>query len=307
MIKRTFADVKAELARVAGVSGVPVADTRLRSMVSIAQERLCTMGEWPYQYARVKFNQYGGIVSLPCEFEALVHSTIDRQSVDIYPQWFEMLDYGPGPMDREAWSNVVVDHGESPVFRQPGPDGATIRVVSTSGSDTSTVRVEGYDTNALRVVETFTLPDATSATKWSKVTAVTKSQTTGDVVLSFTDQFGDQFVAGTYRSRDITPSFRTYRVPIAEDASGLIHGIVRRRLYPITGDNDELFITNIAALRLAVKAVALEDADKFAESEGAFGIARRILSDEAKHYRAGQAVPVRVTRINAMSEHPEVY
>lgn len=307
MIKRTFADVKAELSRVAGVSGMPVNDARLRTIVDIAQERLCGEGEWPFQYARVKFNQYGGILALPAEFEALVHTTIDRSSAEVYPQWFEMLDYGPGPTDKEHWRNVVIDYGEAPVFRQPGADGATLRVTSTDGADTSTVRVEGFDTEGVRRVETFTLPDATSATKWSKITAVAKSVTAGDVVVSYTDQFGDQYVAATYRYRDTNPSFRTYRVPIDEDKSGLIHGIVRRRLYPVRSDNDELFVTNIAALRLAVKAVALEDADKFAESETAFAIARRILGQEAKHYRAGQTVPVRVTRINNLSERPDLY
>lgn len=308
MIKRTFADVKTELARIVGQCGMKADDPRLREMVTIAQERLCSDGEWPYQYARLKFRQYGGLVSLPSEYESLVHATVDREPLEIQPSWFEFLEWGPGPTDQTQWSSLGVDQGESPVYQQPGDKGATIRVASTDGDDTGNVEVEGYDIDGVRQVETFALPDAESDTEWSKIVKVTKPVTSGDVVLSYTDKYGREYVAASYRYRDTTPSFRCYRFPIESDDSKLVHGVVRRRVFPIRSDSDELIITNLAALRLGVKAVALEDSGKLPDSEAAFAIAGRILGKEAKHYRAGHHAPViNVNRIGALSSRPDIY
>lgn len=308
MIKRTFADVKAELARVAGATGMQVNDGRLRELASIAQERLCLAGEWPYQYARVKFRQYGGVVSLPCEYESLVHTAVEREAVAIQPAWFEFLEYGPGPVDPARWTNLGLDLGESPVYQQPGPEGATLKVTSTEGADTGSVVVTGYDPEGVRRVVSFALPQATSPVAWAKISQVTKPATAGDVVLSYTDTFGQETVAASYRYRDLTPSFRQYRFPIGDDASKVVHAVVRRRLYPVKTDSDELFITNLAALRLGVKAVAFEDAGRLADSEAAFTLAAGILAAEARLYRAGQhTVPVNVSRVAALSTRSDIY
>ena len=307
MIKRKFSDVKVELSRVAGQTGMKATDDRVKELVSLAQERLCVLGEWPYQYARVKFRQFGGIVSLPCEYEALVHTTVNREPLALQPSWFEFLEFGPGPTDQSKWANVGVDLGESPVYRQPNSDGVTIKV-TTTGADTSTVTVEGYDIDGIKHSVDLVLPQATSAIKWSKISSVTKSRTAGDVVLSYTDGFGEEYVAAVYRARDTNPTFRAYRFPIDDDDSALVHGVVRRRLFPVVADSDELFITNLAALRLGVKAVASEDEGKLVDSEAAFGIARGILISEAKLYKASQhSVAVAVTKIGALSGRPDIY
>ena len=142
MIKRTYGDVKDELRRVAGQTGLVVDDARLLTTVNLAQERLSTLGEWPFQYARVKFCQRGGVVALPTMYEAIVHAAIDRESIETNPPWFEFLEYGPGPYQKNEWCNYGLDMGESPVFFQPGDGGATLTVTSTNGADTDNVVVK---------------------------------------------------------------------------------------------------------------------------------------------------------------------
>lgn len=316
MLKRTFGEVKTELARVAGQTGMQVTDPRLREIASLAQERLCVEGEWPYQYARIKFRQHGGIVSLPGEYEALVHSTLDREPLALQPAWFEFLEYGPGPTDRKQWANLGVDLGESPVFGQPcggaaawpGEGGLPLRVVSTSGDDAGVVVVTGYDPSGVHQVVEYALPETASAVRWAKIVRVTKPVTTGDVVLSYRDDFGEEHLAATYRPRETTPSFRQYRFPVGEGASALVHGIARRRVYPIKTDTDELLITNLAALRLAVKAVAFEDNGSLELSEAAFRLAAQILAKESALYRSGQhIVPASVPRLSALSARGDIY
>jgi len=309
MIKRTFGDVKEELRRVAGQTGLLVDDDRLRVAVNLVQERLCTLGEWPYQYARVKFRQRGGLVALPTQYEAIVHSAINRQPVEVQPPWFEFLEYGPGPFQRNEWCNYGADLGESPVYVQPGSRGATVTVTSTVGSDTGTVTVIGHDLNQVALQVDYALPDASSAHQWSRITQVIKPLTTGTVVLSLTDDFGTQTVAADYRARDRNPGFRLYRfTAIADDQTKFVDAIVRRRYHDIVADSDELFVTNLNALRLGVKAVALLDKGEIAESEAAFAAAAQILKDESSHYRARRApAPVNVTRVAAMTERTDIF
>jgi hypothetical protein len=309
MIKRTFADVKDELRRVAGQTGLVVDDARLKMALNLTQERLCTLGEWPFQYARVKFCQRGGVVALPTMYEAIVHTAINREPVEIQPPWFEFLEYGPGPYIQNEWCNYGLDMGEHPVYECPGNGGSTIRITSTSSDDVGTVKVIGYDTNNVAQSVDLVLPDASSAIKWSRITQVKKPRTLGDVVLTYTDQSGRKSVAADYRARDINPSFRSYRfTAIADDQSKVVDAIVRRRLFDVEEDADELFITNLGALRLGVKAVALLDKGELEASEAAFGAAAQILRDETHKYRASrQPAPINVTRVASMSERTDIF
>jgi hypothetical protein len=309
MIKRTFGDIKAEIASVAGSAGLAVDDPRLLSLVNLAQERLCTAGEWPFQYCRIKFCAYGGLVSLPTEYEAIAHSTVDRAPVEVMAPWYEFLESGPGPQDQRRWVNVGIDRGESPVYRQPGPAGAVLRVVSTSGDDEGAVKLFGYDADGVRLTETLTLPEATTSAKFSKITQVLKPVTVGDVVLSGTDEWGEQYQLAVYRSRDTHPSFRTYHfTALGDHQSAVIHAIVRRRVFPVLADTDELLITNLGALRLGVKAIALEDRGDLAGSATALQLAIQILHNEARLYHAGRAVPaVAVSSVASLSTRPDIF
>lgn len=308
MTKRTFGQVKAELARVAGQTGMQAGDARLRELVSLAQERLCTLGQWPCQYARVKFAQFGGIVSLPTDYEAIVHATLEGEPLEVQPAWFEFLEYGPGPLDVKSWAHAGIDLGEAAVIRQPGAAGARLRVTSLQGDDAGAVTVFGYDHEGAKLTKTYTLPDATSADRWSKIERVVKPVTLGDVVLTLTDDAGEQFNVAVYRGRDTSPSFRTYRFPLTDRETKTLRAIVRRRLYPITGDNDELFVSNLGALRLGLKAIALEDAGKVGDAAALFDLAADILCKEAALYKASrQPAPVNVSRVAAMTTRPDVY
>jgi hypothetical protein len=83
---------------------------------------------------------------------------------------------------------------------------------------------------------------------------------------------------------------------------------VRRRLFDVEEDADELFITNLGALRLGVKAVALLDKGELEASEAAFGAAAQILRDETHKYRASrQPAPINVTRVASMSERTDIF
>ncbi|MEN9507058.1 MAG: hypothetical protein RI958_2984 [Actinomycetota bacterium] len=308
MIKRTYGDVKDELRRVAGQTGLIVDDARIKLSVNLVQERLCTQGEWPYQYARVKFRQRGGVVALPTQYEAIVHSAVEREPIETQPPWFEFLEFGPGPYVKGEWANYGLDMGEHPTYVAPPSMGATVRLTSTDGSDSGTVKIFGLDTNGVAKSENLVLPEATTSTVWSRIVQVVKPKTVGDVVLTFVDTFGQEYVGADYRARDVNPTFRLYRfTAIADDDTKMIDAIVRRRLFDVDADTDELFITNLNALRLGVKAVALLDKGDIQASEMAFAAASQILRDEGTRYRNHHPLPVNGTKISAMSERGDIY
>lgn len=307
MLKRTYGDVKEELRRVAGQTGLVVDDSRLKAAVNLAQERLCTLGEWPFQYARLKFRQRGGVVALPSQYEALVHTAIDRQPVETQPPWFEFLEYGPGPYLKNEWAQYGLDMGEHPTYVAPA--GSTVKVSSTSGDDSGNVVFYGFDLNGVSQKVSFALPASYSTVEWSRITRVTKPATSGDVVVTFIDRLGNETVAADYRPRDRNPSFRLYRfTDIRDDQTKVVDAIVRRRLFEIEQDDDELFVTNLSALRLAVKAVALLDKGDLPGSEAAFAASAQILRDETLHYRARRnPAPVNLTRVMAMGERTDIF
>ena len=307
MQRRVFNEIKTELARIAGQSGMVATDTRLREAVTVAQERLCTMGEWPFQYARVRVApQGGGIVILPTDYEALVFVSAAGDAVEIRPPGFEFVEFGPGPNAKLDGTGIGIDLGDSPVRVQP--DGSTLKIVSTSGADSGNVVISGYDSEGVSQEITLALPEAVSNVKMAAITKVTKPVTVGDVVLTYTDEFGTESVGADWRPRDTTPSFRRYRLPESVCGCQSVSGIARRRLFPVRADSDDLFITNLSALRHGVRAVALEDSGKLDQSEASFAIAAKILADEAAKYRATAPAPVvKVSRISNLSVRPDIF
>ena len=220
----------------------------------------------------------------------------------------EFLEDGPGPYQKDEWANYGLDLGESSTYVTPPVTGAKIRVTSTDGDDTGVIKIFGLDSNGVAQSASLTLPDATSSVYWARVSQVIKPKTAGDVVLTFIDRYGQQVVGADYRSIDINPTFRCYRfTAIADDQTKMVDAIVRRRLFDIAADTDELFVTNLNALRLAVKAVSLLDKGDLQMSEAAFAASAQILRDEAQKYRNHHPTPVNVTKIGAMSERGDIY
>lgn len=308
MVKRTFGQVKKELSRVAGQTGMQATDPRVMELTTLAQERLCVEGEWPFQYDRIKLRQFGGILSLPTDYEGLAHTALDGSVIEVQPRWFEFLESGPGPLKKTDWVNLALDEGESPVYRQPGVQGAKVRIVSTDGTDTGTVTVVGYDTSGVAKSVQFSLPDDKSTVMWSRIDHVIKPATRGDVVVSYTDLFGTVYQAAAYRGRDTSPTFRTYRFPVRENQTKVVDAIARKRLFPITGDSDELFVTNMNALRLGVKGIALEDKGDVSTAQGCFALAADVLRKEAKLYKASRnPAPFNVSRVASLSTRPDIF
>lgn len=306
-MRRTYGEIKSQLARVAGQSGLSVGDTRLLEMVNEAQERLCTLGEWDEMYDRIRFCQYEGLVALPVEYSNITAVVIEGRPHELTDPWFEFVSAGPGPVTSQY--EVAIPRGEAPVYRQSRDVPRYIRVYSSADERTDgvrpTVRICGLDENGhwVRTEVNGVWQDgenvelrgddvtnyATTTHKFSKVTFVEKARTNGHVVLHYIDDLDVETQAARYNHYDVNPTFQIYHIPtIGDDSTKCLQARVRRRVSPITQDSDLMTISNITALKHAIKAVGFSDQGKDVESETSYEVAKRVLGEAAKLNRGGR-------------------
>lgn len=125
MIRRTYSQVKTELARVSGTSGIPVTDTRLIEQVNLVQEELISEGDWPGVVDRFFMVATNGNIILPSYLDRLMQITISGVPREIRSPWAEFVQYGPGVQSDERTRNrhwcgpdVIFDVGEVPSQNQ---------------------------------------------------------------------------------------------------------------------------------------------------------------------------------------------
>lgn len=317
MVARTFGDVKEQLKRVAGQSGLRVDDARLVEYTNLAVERLLAECENPVgSLHRIKLCQYDRILALPSAYERLVKFSVDRGQVPVVNSWYEFLDYGPGHQDKISSVNVAIDRGESPIIRDLPSAGVLIRAYSYADERVDAVRpkikVYGYDQYGVWVrtetegvwsdgIELELRGDAAtnyheSTVKFSKISSVVKPVTNGVVELHAIDEYGTTALLGRYSHKETNPSYRIYFAPGIDKCEGsVVHAVCRVRYQDIKSDSDLMLITSLPALRIAMRAIALEDSDKALDALALWRVAASILHKEAKHYYGSANPPVDVT------------
>lgn len=289
-----YKDIKAELARLAGVSGVAVNDPRLLLRLNKAQEELVHEGDWLGVVDRYNFVAYDGNIVLPADFERIVGFSANYTPQEMRAAWYEFVLDGPGPQEDFSGVDGVLDRGHVCTFRQVPTTGGPyfLRVYGTMDERVSGVRpkiiVQGYDNNGqwVRSLIDGVMEDGIeieingdSGTHmletdfgWTHIEAVIKPETKGEVQFWLWDNEEEYHIA-TYAPRETRPFYRSYFVPSL--SSQLQHYILlraRRRFIPIARDNDALLISNLNALEsmmIALKKREAEDANGYATFKGA--------------------------------------
>jgi hypothetical protein len=319
MIQRTLSDVIDPLRRVASQAGLRADDVRLTEYINIAQERLLSKTHTIVgTIHRLKFYQVGGVIALPSRYERLLKGGVNGHKGQVMDQWYEFMDYGPGfqdtPRPNPVWGRVdaFIDYGESPVIRQSTERARYVRVYSYVDERVSgnrpVVTVYGYDENGQWVRsersgvwgDGIDLPlngdlnpnYAQSTVLFTKVTQVKKPVTNGIVELYYYDGDYDETVfAARYDYWETNPSLRLYFFPIAQDKNSVVHALCKVRYRDALNPGDQLIISSLPALRLAMRALAKEDADQITEADALWTSAKQVLCDEAFQYY-GTAKPL---------------
>lgn len=192
MIQRNYGQVKGELARVAGSTGMSVTDPRLLARTNEAIQELMNEGAFPGVVDRWHLIARNGLIVLPSHLDMLLEFTAQGVPQQIMSPWAEFVAYGPGIQEdlfngsnRRTWwacgGGSVFDRGESPTVGEiPISEGSSC-VCSGSGSlqgpwflrqyanaatnDETTSLIQGLDANGLSVRSEVALSNG-SGTQW---------------------------------------------------------------------------------------------------------------------------------------------
>lgn len=322
MVRRTYGAVKADLARIAGSTGMSTADSRIMAYLNDATEELMLEHDFPSVVDRLCFSiKDTHTITLPSEYERIMLMNINCTPMQVQSPWFEFVGFGIEFIQEDSSANQinflqqlqgVLDRDDVATFGEVPNDGQIyyLRVNSSVDERTDGVRpvinIQGYDeygrwirtqSNGTWVdgidieINGDTLPYYTQTTQGiSRVTGVSKSATRGYVYLYVTGPTGDPIHIGSYAPKETQAMYRRYHVRGLN--CGKCYQILarcRRRFSPITADGDYLIISNLPAIKAMMQAVYYREANKIEDYANFKNVALGILRKEAKSYIGLQA------------------
>lgn len=326
---RTFGQLKAEIARVCGVSGMAVTDPRVMEKTNLAVEELLNEGDFPWTVERLIFRVYCGNIVLPTAFDRVMSMSVDGVPQQINSPWYEMTSFSGWDWN---WSNIghgwwndgfTLDRDEVFQFRDIPRDQVYILSVSTQlpEEEGATILFKSYD-SALSPITTLVSGEwiegqrialsqapVLGSQPTSQIYGIVKPVTRGEVyVYAIGQSDGARVHIGTYAPKDTSPFYRSYKIVGSWlDGCGCVLARCRRRYSPVTNDDDLVLCGNIPALKKMVQAVWYGDAgepEKYAQYKA---IAVDILKKEAMAYRGKSRVPaITFTRGFGLGSVPSV-
>ena len=327
MNRYTYGDLKPELARIAGVSGMDVSDSRVMSYANLATQELMNEWDWPQLIVRMQFKTTSCKINVPSEFDRILSLMINGVPQPMQSPWFEFVGYGPG------WPNIlgapattsldgqllrelegVLDREQVATFEDIPSDGTLYNpvVYCDANEMVNGVRplmiIQGYDSNGQWVRSTDvttpgqmidgiqvalngdTAPYAANVSQtFSVITAILKPVTRGYVYLYVTNGTNNVFLC-SYAPYDTRPFYRRYFIPnLTKGTTYCIICRLRKRYTPIYTVNDFLLIPNLAALSTMIQAVYYREATNFQLYEQYKAAAVDILKKEMTAYIGKQA------------------
>lgn len=320
--------------RIPELTGICADDTyRLAALVNDAQQRLIYAGKeagWWEGWAKVRFSVTSAApyITLPRELARVINMAVCEQPIYIHNEFYEVMPNGPGPMTDEVgccckdWCGTVAgyERGVWPTKVDLTATNQRLRVYLTDERDQGQkMLIVGEDQNGnviygmdgLNQVQgfymTFVSPFYDSAFDVSKIKAIVKPQTYGDILLYQVDQTtGDQVLLSRYLASEKMPAYRRYFItPICTTCSDYsVTAVAKLEFIPVSRDTDPLIIGNIPALSemcQALRGYAQEvtAAHEMAETHEKKAI--KLLKQEMDHYLGSQSPAVTVDRMQGAS------
>ena len=326
MIRRTLAQARPELARIAATSGFTASDSRILDRINQATEELINEGDWPGIVDRYLFSSSTGDIILPSFLDRIIGVAINNLPYSMRSPWYEFIEYGPGPQGACGWMDSVIDRGETAI-QVPFPSldqGPWTLYCISELSESGQILVQGRLANH-REVRTqpttdvfidgeqlyFSPPGSPNygVVQFAEITAVEKPLSNGYVELWATNGNPAQdIMLAAYAPEETMPSYHGYFLPSLHidccrscccgttSPSGthapmtvLVRG--RRRFVPLTTDTDQLMISNLPALvsmLMAIQKREVGDIEGYANYKGA---AIGLMRSEANSYRGKIKTP----------------
>lgn len=320
---RTFGQLKGEIARVCGVSGMAVTDPRVMSMTNLAVEELVNEGDFPWTVERFHLRVFCGRIVLPTEFDRIYSLRVDGVPQQINSPWYQLVygtsayDYGSRiPPGYNNWDGdwlenlgLTMDRDQVFQFRDIPCDQWYFLKITTQFDEAvdsvyPKITFNGWDANKSPVTTEFDgqwiegekislQTGAKSTSTFGEISGIIKPVTKGEVyVYAVNSDESVKVHVGTYAPGDTAPFYRSYKVAgSGGECPSCVEIRARRRYQPIRGDDDFVMLGNIPALKKMVQAVWFSDAgdpDKYVFYKNA---SVDLLKKEAKSFRGKVRTP----------------
>jgi len=314
----------AKNSRIPQFIGVNSTDDKFKQVVNEAQRRLVRSGLWwgTYQTYQI-FLSSSGALTWPRQVAAIEAIAINDSPITVRDQWFQYLQTGWGIRSSTTSSDELqlIDQGTAVVFEDITDTDTYLRVYSdVAESASSRILIQGYDENGTYIrtldggeyvdgeyVTISTTPTQTT-NKFTSVTGIIKPVTNGPVRLFKRDKDLIDTAIGYYEADETTPSYRRSIIPGLSQAPAYDQGstsspiisarkidaVVKLDPIDVSGDNDWFVIHNLEALKMACKAVVLEEAEN-PSADAYWNKTLTVLRNELEHYEGHGAVkPLRI-------------
>lgn len=295
MIRRAFSQVKSELARVCGGTGMDTSDSRVMGYLNMATEELMQEYDFPSVVDRLVFNVTSGHITLPSAYDRIMMMNLNCVPLQMQSPWFEFIATGwellnEIPADDSFFDSLgvlsgVLDRDRVCQFEDVPTDDApyTLRIYGQAGHDERDddlqrpkIIVRGYDNDGVWIrtqdstgewidgveieINADTAPYYVDSTQTIKeITAIVKPITNGYVyAYAVPATAGTPTFLAAYAPYDENPFYRKYFIKGLcgeTDETVQILARCRRRYVPVTRDSDELIISNLPALKAMVMAI----------------------------------------------------
>ncbi len=350
-MRTTLAQLRAS--RIPAYLGLCATDPRIVQWCNEAQQRLLTGGDWVGTYGRYVFCLDEGCITWPRQIATIDAVAVCDRPIQVRNEWFEFLDSGPWIQSGDSCNNdsnspfcnrygglQLYDRGEAVTFADIRGTNKKIKVYIDNANDAGkTILIQGYDENGQWILtddgstdgELVTLAalPVTTTHFFSSITGIQKQVTKGNVRLyEYDTDEATQRAIAVYEPDETTPVYRRSIIPGLSQLSNngccntdedcttkTVTVMAKLAFIPVVKDTDYLIISNLGAMKLAMKALQMEENNQFQDADylmnGRYdaagkkvGGAVQILEDELRRY-LGQSVPsLRV--MNAAQDGPPV-
>ncbi len=273
--------------------------------INLAIERLITFARGKGTVLKDFQTVYDGQVTLPRSLEnVLGWRLLDADGIalagerNIYNQWFQFG--GRCNSDSCVFMPGLYDQGGNFVTFRPLPVAGVLKVyTSTTESTNEPFHIRGLSsglkvytgTGAARIEgENLTIPAGSGASVTSTTTfdeanslyEIVKPATNGVLTMYVVDPAtAVETLVGRYDPGETIPNYRRYLYPQGnEDNTDVLELLCDEAFYMVKADRDQLAISNIGALKNALKALQYEDANDVERKMQYLGDALNILDAE---------------------------
>lgn len=306
-------DVQAAVAK--AVNQCQTSLTIILDYINRATERLLFEGKWKgtVQTFRLCVDSNKCIV-WPREIETIEAIAVCRTPYPIRTEWYEFNENGPGIVNEDAClSGTLIDRGEVPAFDEVVGTGKKIAVYCDRTENagkfiwlnyytkdgqwaTSQVNGEIVDGEQISIPTTAgTYVYTASEVRAGGLIRVRKDITFGVVRLyEFNTVTAAIKPLAYYQPDEEVPVYRRSLIPdLDDDACDQKQVTVRAKLRFIPARTAESFVMigHREAIRLACKAIKMEEDDRIEEAAHNWAIALRLLNKQLSHFSGDGATP----------------